>query len=411
MTERVPAVRFHEFTGEWEETRLGDHLALSRGLTYSPRSVRPHGVRVLRSSNIAEDRLVLREDDVFVAPEIVNVGLASDSDILITAANGSTRLVGKHCVVSGVKNSPSVPGGFMLLGKTATPHFTQALLGAQWYEGFINRNVAGGNGAIGNLRPNDLSSEVIPFPTLSEQQKIGELFEHLDSLIVLGRTELRKLRQMKTAMLGKMFPKPGATVPEVRFPGFDGEWEERELGEVAIFSKGSGYSKSDLTDHGVPIILYGRLYTKYESAISEVDTYAELRPGSKLSTGNEVIVPASGETSEDIARASAVLQSGVVIAGDLNIIYPARSLHPHFLALRLSNGEPHTKLAERAQGKSVVHLHSNDFADVSIQFPSLSEQQKIGEFFETLDSLIDLQVKKGEKLSQIKRSLLSKMFV
>ncbi|QTV81003.1 restriction endonuclease subunit S (plasmid) [Microbacterium sp. NIBRBAC000506063] len=201
-----------------------------------------------------------------------------------------------------------------------------------------------------------------------------------------------------------------APIPEVRFPRFACDWETRELRTVATFSKGSGYSKSDLADSGVPIILYGRLYTKYESLISEVDTYAEIQPGSRLSTGNEVIVPASGETPEDIARASAVRQSGVILAGDLNVIHPSGLLNSHFLALRLSNGEPHSKLAERAQGKSVVHLHGKDIADVAVKFPSLSEQQVIGSLFERLDSLIDLQQEELKKLRQFKNAMLGKMF-
>ena len=89
--------------------------------------------------------------------------------------------------------------------------------------------------------------------------------------------------------------------------------------DIADYSKGNGYSKSDLTENGTPIILYGRLYTKYQFAIDEVDTFATPKDGSIYSQGNEVIIPASGETAEDIARASAVEKSGILLGGDLNI--------------------------------------------------------------------------------------------
>ena len=106
--------------------------------------------------------------------------------------------------------------------------------------------------------------------------------------------------------------------PRLRFAGFAGEWEEKTLGENASFTKGSGYSKSDLTNEGFPIILYGRLYTQYENIINNVDTFVSYDKNALKSFGNEVIVPASGETAEDIARASAVIQKGVILGGDLN---------------------------------------------------------------------------------------------
>ena len=109
-----------------------------------------------------------------------------------------------------------------------------------------------------------------------------------------------------------------ANTPNIRFKGFSDEWEERKLNDVAEFSKGSGYSKGDLIDTGTPIILYGRLYTKYETCISEVDTFAIPKKGSVYSKGGEVIIPASGETAEDIARAAVVENAGVLLGGDCN---------------------------------------------------------------------------------------------
>ena len=110
--------------------------------------------------------------------------------------------------------------------------------------------------------------------------------------------------------------------PKLRFSGYTDDWEQRKLGDIAEFSKGSGYSKGDLIESGTPIILYGRLYTKYETSISEVDTYVEAKDGSVYSKGGEVIVPASGETAEDIARAATVDKSGVILGGDLNVVSP-----------------------------------------------------------------------------------------
>ena len=141
---------------------------------------------------------------------------------------------------------------------------------------------------------------------------------------------------------------------------------------------------------GIPIILYGRLYTKYETVISEVDTFADEKPNSVFSKGGEVIVPASGETAEDISVAAVVDQSGVMLGGDLNIITPPRELDSTFLAISISNGKPHSDMAKMAQGKSVVHLHNSDLAKIDLPYPSYEEQRQISQHFKTLDNLITL---------------------
>ena len=160
--------------------------------------------------------------------------------------------------------------------------------------------------------------------------------------------------------------------------------------DIADYSKGNGYSKSDLTENGTPIILYGRLYTKYQFAIDEVDTFATPKDGSVYSQGNEVIIPASGETAEDIARASAVEKSGILLGGDLNILRPFNFVNPLFLALTISNGQPQKELAKKAQGKSVVHIHNSDIQEVSVSFPTRAEQDRIVAVFRNLDNLITL---------------------
>lgn len=139
--------------------------------------------------------------------------------------------------------------------------------------------------------------------------------------------------------------------PEIRFEGFTDPWGQRKLGELCTISKGHGYSKADIRDAGTPLILYGRLYAQYESRIEDVDTFAVEQEGSLLSKGNEVIVPASGETAEDIAVASSVRRSGIIFGGDLNVVTPASKLDPDYTALAITYSKAHDDLAKRAQGK------------------------------------------------------------
>ncbi|MGO0289876.1 restriction endonuclease subunit S, partial [Enterococcus faecalis] len=114
---KVPEIRFPGFTGDWEERKFGEIVQVSRGLTYKPSDVQIDGIRVLRSSNINEDVFILRDDDVFVKPDAVNIAPIKNGDILITSANGSSRLVGKHAIVNGLQDK-TVHGGFMLRVKS-----------------------------------------------------------------------------------------------------------------------------------------------------------------------------------------------------------------------------------------------------------------------------------------------------
>ena len=258
---------------------------------------------------------------------------------------------------------------------------------------------------------NDFLQGSILVPSMTEQQAIGRFFKQLDTLITLHQRKYEKLVNIKKSMLNKMFPPNGASVPEIRFKGFTDPWEQRKLGEIAVFSKGVGYSKNDLCEEGTPIILYGRLYTKYETCIFDVDTFVKEKAGGVYSKGGEVIVPASGETAEDISIASVVVKPGILLGGDLNIVSPTAEYDSAFLALTISSGATHKYLSSLAQGKSVVHLHNADIQSVSAKFPTKREQEKIHLLFGKIDTLITLHQRKLEKLQNIKKSCLEKMFV
>lgn len=199
-------------------------------------------------------------------------------------------------------------------------------------------------------------------------------------------------------------------LPQIRFVGFIDVWEQRKLGDLAVFSKGNGYTKNDLRDTGTPIILYGRLYTKYETIINDVDTFVEIKDKSVISEGNEVIVPASGESAEDISRAAVIGKAGFILGGDLNIIKPKKEINSTFLALTISNGTQQKEMSKRAQGKSVVHLHNSDLKEINLLYPELEEQQQIGAFFTNLANHITLHQRKLELLKVTKKSMLQKMF-
>ena len=200
-----PAVRFKGFDDIWDQEKLNSLVRLHRGLTYSPNNVQDSGIRILRSSNILDGQFVMTDDDIFVKSSVVNIPTVKDGDILITAANGSIKLVGKHAIISGISENTAVSGGFMLVGSSRIPDLVNSLFGTSWYQRFIRKYVTGGNGSIGNLKKNDLDKQYVKVPTTSEQGRIGEFFREIDQLIINNQIKHEKLLELKKFLLQNMF--------------------------------------------------------------------------------------------------------------------------------------------------------------------------------------------------------------
>jgi type I restriction enzyme S subunit len=244
-----------------------------------------------------------------------------------------------------------------------------------------------------------------------EQQKIASCLSSLDELISAHSQKLELLKDHKKGLMQNLFPQEGETVPKYRFPEFenDGEWVEKKLGKVAIFLKGKGISKADIIEHGIlPCIRYGELYTHYNEKINEIKSRTNVDSASLvLSHANDVIIPASGETQIDIATAACVLNAGVALGGDLNII--RTELNGVFLAYYLNNARKR-EIAQMAQGVSVMHLYPSQLKTLIIATPNLSEQQKIASSLSAVDELITAQGEKIEQLKLHKKGLMQGLF-
>ena len=401
--EKKPALRFKGFTDPWEQRKVGTLIE-----DYTEKTVTQNQYPVLTSSQ--QQGIVLQED-YFADRQVTtdnNVGYyvlpkgyftyrsRSDTDVFVFNRNNivDKGIISYYYPVFAPKSCDS---NFLLrrLNHGIKKQLSMAAEGT-------------GQKVLAHAK---FKNMVVDVPSQSEQEKIGTILEELDTLITLHQRKYEKLVNIKKSMLDKMFPQNGASVPEIRFKGFTDPWEQRKLGEIAVFSKGVGYSKNDLCEEGTPIILYGRLYTKYETCIFDVDTFVKEKAGSVYSKGGEVIVPASGETAEDISIASVVVKPGILLGGDLNIVSPTAEYDSAFLALTISSGATHKYLSSLAQGKSVVHLHNADIQSVSAKFPTKREQEKIHLLFGKIDTLITLHQRKLEKLQNIKKSCLEKIFV
>lgn len=407
-----PKIRFKGFEGEWKEKALGDVVdEFKYGINAAAVSYDGEN-KYLRITDIDEGSRAFIKD-VLASPDAdlssCNEYIMQDGDIVIARTGAS---VGKSYIYHPIDGKVYF-AGFLIrarVNKNVDREFVFQNTLTDGFKKYI-RFVSQRSGQPG-VNAEELKSYLMNLPaSLPEQRALASYFTSLDAQIAASTSRLSSLKQIKAASLLNMFPQKGETVPRVRFKGFQGEWKEVKLSSIAIFSKGQGYSKSDLRENGHPIILYGRMYTKYQFAINEVDTFSNLKGAYVLSEGNEIIMPASGETSEDIACASAVLAKGIILGGDLNIVrFDLKKYSTPFLALTITYSKTHYDLSKCAQGKSVVHLHNEAISKTVVSIPSLPEQRAIASYFTALDAQITLHRERLEKLKQIKAACLEKMF-
>jgi type I restriction enzyme, S subunit len=209
-----------------------------------------------------------------------------------------------------------------------------------------------------------------------------------------------------------MNSEPKKILPKLRFPDFknDGEWQKVTLNEVAVLLKGKGISKADVVPNGTqPCIRYGELYTTYAEVISSVVSFTNANKEELvLSETKDVIIPSSGETREDIATASCVINAGVALGGDLNII--RSSIDGVYLAYYITHVKKKA-ISKLAQGDAVVHLYLNQLRKLDVDFPDLqAEQQKIAACLSSLEELISAESQKLDALKVHKNGLMQLLF-
>ncbi|HEL2028315.1 TPA: restriction endonuclease subunit S [Streptococcus suis] len=386
----IPAYRFQGYTDAWELRRFSELAEIRRGLTYSPTSIRKEGIRVLRSSNIDEDTFTFGEDDVFVDKWVVKIPLVKEGDILITAANGSSRLVGKHAIIKYLPANSAIHGGFMLLASCRNPEFVNSLMSSAWYTKFINLYVAGGNGAIGNLNKNDLDEQNVLVPNPKEQSAIGTFFSNLDQHITLHQRKLDTLKEQKKTYLKLLFPAKGQTKPALRFQGFEDDWEEVKLGEVAKMYQPQTITGGDLIEEGIPVFGANGYIGYYSDCNHVTDQVTISARGEGTGTPNFVKAPVW------------ITGNSMVINVDENKDIDKKFLYSNFLAYDFK---------KYVSGGAQPQLTRDVLSLVKISIPTLPEQEAIGTFFQTLDQEIAQVEDKLASLKEMKKTLLRKLFV
>ncbi|WP_449459939.1 restriction endonuclease subunit S [Streptococcus suis] len=411
----IPKRRFKSFENAdaWELRRFSELAEIRRGLTYSPTSISKEGVRVLRSSNIDEDTFTFGEDDVFVDKWVVKIPLVKEGDILITAANGSSRLVGKHAIIKDLPANSAIHGGFMLLASCRNPEFVNSLMSSAWYTKFINLYVAGGNGAIGNLNKNDLDEQNVLVPNPKEQEAIGTFFSTLDRHITLHQRKLDKLKSVKQAYLSEMFPAEGERVPKRRFPGFTDAWELRPLGEIGNTYTGlSGKTKDDFGHGDGRFVTYMNVFSNPIS-LPEMVEAVEIDESQNTVHYGDVLFTTSSETPEEVGMSSVWLENteNTYLNSFCFGFRPVKKVNPYYLAYLLRSSGMRRKISFLAQGISRYNISKTRMMELEISIPNENVQEAIGTFFSTLDRHITLHQRKLEKLKNLKKALLNELFV
>lgn len=406
----IPKLRFPEFSGEWEEKRLSDfmtRLTRKNSNNESSRALTISSVDgLIDQGEFFKKQIASKETSGYYL--LKKGDFAYNKSYSVGYDYGSIKRLDRY--EDGVVSTLYIC--MTLTSDTNSDYLTHYFDSMKWNKSVseISAEGARNHGLLNIPTESFFQTKHFLAPTLAEQQKIADFLSNVDSIITAETKILNALQKKKKALMQKLFTR------QLRFKSADGTdfpaWEEKKLGEIAIFSKGNGYSKSDLVSNGTPIILYGRLYTKYETSISEVDTFVLEKKNSVISKGDEIIVPASGETAEDISRASVVKHAGIILGGDLNIIEVDLNHYiPEFIALCISNGEPKKRMAKLAQGKTIVHLHNSDLQQLIFSIPCKEEQQKIADCLSSMDSLIQTQQKVVTTWQQRKKALLQQMFI
>ena len=179
-------------------------------------------------------------------------------------------------------------------------------------------------------------------------------------------------------------------IPELRFPEFEGEWDNYCLEDICSFSKGKGISKKNIGKEGIDCICYGELYTVYNEVINKTISKTDLSYEDLiLSKKNDVIIPSTGETAIDISQTSCITKDNVAIGGDINILKSKEN--GIFLSYSLNNNKKN--IAKLAQGSTIIHLYADQLKKLIINVPSMDEQEKISNFINILTRKIELMEK------------------
>ncbi len=396
MAEKItkPQIRFSGFDDEWEQHKLGEECRITMGQS-------PNGTTY---SEVPSDYILVQGNadlkNGWVFPRIWTTQKTKTAEVgdLIISVRAPAGSMGKtaYNVVLG-RGVAAIKGNEFIY---------QTLVKMDDY-GYWKKLAAGST--FESINSDVISNALIVIPqNIKEQEKLGVFFKNLDYLIALYQSKYDKLINIKKSMLEKMFPKDGEVVPEIRFKRFSKDWEQCKLTEFVDFFSGLTYTPNDIRKNGTLVLRSSNVCTGEIVDADNVYVRNEVVNSENVKEGDIVVVVRNGSRSliGKHAQIKRFMPNTVIGAFMTGI----RSKCPAFINILLNTSHFGDEVS-RNMGATINQITGYMFSKMEFRVPSLGEQKKIGEYFENLDHLITLHQRKLEKLKNLKKAYLEKMFV
>jgi len=409
----IPQIRFNGFDESWEVKKLGEIGFTYSGLFGKSKIDFGHGEgKYITYMNIFSNPIT--NVDITAPIEIdINQNEVEFGDVFFTTSSETPEEVGMTSVWLGSgKNTylNSFCFGYRLTEELDS-YFIAYLL-----RSFNTRKkityLAQGISRY-NISKNKVMQICISRPKISEQYHIGSYFQNLDKLITLQQQKHDKLVTLKKAMLDKMFPKEGADVPEIRFKGFTGDWDEKKLGDIGYTYTGlTGKTKADFGHGNGRYITYMNVFSN-PVADNDITEAIEVDNNQNKVQFGDVFFTTSSETPEEVGMSSVWLKNchNTYLNSFCFGYRPNIKVDNYYFANLLRSTVIRKRIIFLAQGISRYNISKNKVMEISVPLPNLEEQKQIGSYFQNLDKLISLHQQEIQKLKNIKKACLEKMFV
>jgi type I restriction enzyme, S subunit len=410
---KAPQIRFKGFQGEWGKKTFEQNIISIQTGTNLLGTASGKGSPLLKMGNIQRGYFSLERLEALDArAEVEAENIAHYGDFLFNTRN-TLDLVGKGATWMGESGKFAFNSNLARFKfKGIDTVFFNYLYNTQSLLSQVKAR-AMGTTSVAAVYPKSLNSLVYKLPQLEEQTQIGGYFRELDRLIELHQCKHDKLVTLKKAMLQKLFPQAGATIPEIRFRGFSKSWDSIEMEKLGqTYSGLFGKTKDDFGRGGGRFVTYMGVFNhavsnlKMTGVIGVDPSQNEVRKG-------DVFFTISSETPHEVGMSS-------VWSEDTESVYlnsfcfgfrPLPSLQSDFLAYVFRAGEFRKRICVLAQGISRYNIAKSKVMNIPVSIPAFEEQEKIGTYFRTLDELISKHATQLQKLKQIKSACLEKMFV
>lgn len=411
----APAIRFKGFSDAWEQRKLGDIVERVTRKNENFESALPLTISAqygLIDQNEFFDKRIASKD--VSGYYLVRKGeFAYNKSTSSDAPWGAIKRLDKYesgvlstlYIVFQIRDESIIDSDYLV-----TYYDTDL-----WHKGVQAIAAEGArNHGLLNIAPADFFETTISMPkNIEEQRKIGAYFKSLDHLITLHQRKFEKFTNVKKSMLEKMFPQNSSNYPEIRFKGFTDVWEQRKLGDIygtirnAFVGTASPYYATTghfyLESNNVK---EGKINTDSQVFIN--DEFYYMQKDKWLHTGDMVMVQ-----SGDVGQSAVITEEFNNSAAHALIMFQNQRLKvdPYFLNVQYQTNSAKKQIEGITKGNTIKHILSSDMQKFVVFIPSFNEQVKIGAYFKSLDQLITLHQRELEKLYNIKKSMLEKMFV